>query len=88
MGEKQLAYEIKSNKTGYYVIFTWQGTIEQLQELERLFRIDDNVLKFISVKNIDVELEDYPEEENKSEQQSSKPQVDALDVLLGLAKYE
>ena len=52
-------------------------------ELERHLRIDENVLKFMTIKDSSLpELEDYIPEA-RSEQQ--KP--DALDVLLGFATY-
>lgn len=73
IGEKELTYPIKEIYTrGYYAMFTWQGTEENVDELERQMRIDDNVIKFMTVKldeTADVELEDYvPEEKDKSEQ--------------------
>ena len=40
LGKKRLAYEIKKNKEGYYT-------------LERNYRIEDNVMKFITVKKED-----------------------------------
>jgi small subunit ribosomal protein S6 len=72
IGEKELSYPIKEIYTrGYYGMFTWQGTEENVAEFERLLRIDDNVIKFMTVKldeTADVELEDYVPEEAESEQ--------------------
>jgi len=90
MGEKKLAYELKGNKTGYYVVFYYQADPTNITGLERRLRIDDNVLKFMTVKINDLEgdeyeLEDYHPEDEKSEQKEEKP--DALDVLLGFADY-
>ena len=53
MGKKRLAYEIKKNKEGYYVVFHFEAKPELIAELERNYRIDDDVLKFITVKNED-----------------------------------
>ena len=90
LGEKKLAYEIKGNKSGYYALFYWEGTNENVIDLERQLRIDDHVIKFMTIKMSETEdevlLEDYkPEEETKSEQNQ---QPDALDVLLGLAEFK
>ena len=42
LGEKKLAYEIKKNTTGYYAVFYFQSEPENIYELERNYRIDDN----------------------------------------------
>jgi len=51
MGEKTLAYEIKKYITGYYAVFLYQAKPIDVENLERKFRIDDEVLKFISIKS-------------------------------------
>ena len=50
IGERKLAYDVKKEKTGYYVVFNYISEPENIYELERKFRIDDNILKFITVK--------------------------------------
>lgn len=50
MGKKKLAYEIKKNKEGYYVVFKFESKPEAIAELERIYRITDEVIKFIVVK--------------------------------------
>ena len=49
-GKKKLAYEIKKNKEGFYVIFKFKANPELITELERVYRITDEVIKFIVVK--------------------------------------
>lgn len=53
LGLKKLAYEVKKQKTGYYIIIDFKSVFENIKELERLYKIDDNVLKFIIVKKDD-----------------------------------
>ena len=53
IGKKRLAYEIKKNKEGYYVIFNFEAKPELIAELERNYRIEDSVMKFISVRKED-----------------------------------
>lgn len=50
MGIKTLAYEIKSNSTGLYIDYKWQGTKSQVENFERFCRINDYILKYITVK--------------------------------------
>ena len=50
IGNKKLAYEIKKNKEGYYVIFKFEANPKLPDELERVYRITDEVIKFIVIK--------------------------------------
>ncbi len=50
VGKKKLAYEIKKNKEGYYIIFKFESKPDAIAELERMYRITDEVIKFIVVK--------------------------------------
>lgn len=52
-GMKKLAYLIKKESQGYYVFCDYAGTPEAVSEMERKFRIDDAVLKFMTVKLAD-----------------------------------
>ncbi len=49
-GSRKLAYEIKKKARGYYVRLDYCGTGALVREMERLFRIDDRVLKFMTVQ--------------------------------------
>ena len=50
VGKKKLAYEIKKNKEGYYIVFKFEANPEVIAELERIYRITDEVIKFIVIK--------------------------------------
>lgn len=51
MGNKKLAYEIQKNKTGHYIKTEFYAKdYEIINELERYFRINDDVLKYITIK--------------------------------------
>ena len=57
-GAKKLAYEIKKKARGYYVRLDYCGTGILVNEIERFFRIDDRVLKYMTVlleENVDIE---------------------------------
>lgn len=57
-GTRKLAYEIKKKVRGYYVRIDYCGMGSLVDEIERFFRIDDKVLKFMTVlleKDADVE---------------------------------
>ncbi|MBW1636595.1 MAG: 30S ribosomal protein S6 [Deltaproteobacteria bacterium] len=49
-GMKKLAYLIKKENQGYYVYCEYAGTPTAVAEIERKFRIDDSVLRYMTVK--------------------------------------
>lgn len=50
VGTKKLAYEIAKQKEGYYVVINFEANPAFIAELERIYRITDEVIKFIVVK--------------------------------------
>ena len=50
MGKRKLAYEIKKQKEGFYIVLKFEAKPELIAELERNYRITDEVLKFIVVR--------------------------------------
>ena len=53
MGKKRLAYEIKKNKEAIYMQLDFEAKPESIAELERNYRITDEVLKFIVIRKED-----------------------------------
>ena len=49
-GKKKLAYEIQKFNKGHFVLFNYLGNPEGVEEIERTLRIDDSVLRFLTVK--------------------------------------
>jgi small subunit ribosomal protein S6 len=49
-GIKKLAYEIKKKPRGFYARYDYCGMGPLVDELERFFRIDDRVLKYLTVQ--------------------------------------
>lgn len=95
LGEKQLAYEIRRHKTGYYIIFRYYTIAETIPMLERYLRTQDRVLKFVTVKTDEmIDSEEFTtkwmvapaELEDKTEQETAKKPVDVLDIIYGLDK--
>ena len=50
MGTRPLAYEIKKNKRGYYFVIYFKAPSESIIELERTYRINEDILRFIFIK--------------------------------------
>jgi small subunit ribosomal protein S6 len=59
-GFKRLAYLVKKKEKGRYLLFDFVGLPALITELERQFKISEEVLKFLSVKlDEDVDLEAF-----------------------------
>ena len=50
IGKKKLAYEIKKNNEGNYVAFYFEANPNLISELERNYRITDEVIKFMTIR--------------------------------------
>jgi small subunit ribosomal protein S6 len=67
-GKRKLAYEVKKFDKGYYVMCDFCGGPNTVNELERNLKLDDRVLKYITVKiDEDVDPEQLMREERKQE---------------------
>jgi len=53
LGNRKLAYEIKKEILGHYIYFDFAAPGSTIKEMERIFRIDDSVLRFLTVKLAD-----------------------------------
>lgn len=90
IGKKKLAYKIQDKyEYGYYLIFYYESDSDYIYEIERALRKDDMVLKYITIRQDedDIELPDLIPESISKQTISEQTKPDAYDVLLGLADY-
>jgi small subunit ribosomal protein S6 len=52
-GRKKLAFKIKGTTRGYYVLVDYAGTPATVKELERNYRIDDRIIRYLTSKKSD-----------------------------------
>jgi small subunit ribosomal protein S6 len=52
-GRRKLSYKIQTTVRGYYVLADFAGTPETVKELERNYRIDDRIIRYITTKKSD-----------------------------------
>ncbi len=81
-GARKLAYEIKKKDRGYYIRFDFCATGAVVNEMERFFRIDDRVLKYMTVlldKTADIEKikEEIAAAQSKAEKAKEKAEAAA-----------
>ena len=51
LGTKKLAYDIKGQKEGFYIRYEFEGVENTVTQLESYFRINNNILKFITIRH-------------------------------------
>lgn len=64
LGKRKLAYEIRGEQEAYYIGVKFVGKPNDVADLERYVRTNDNFIKFITVK-LDEEQQDYEDEEEE-----------------------
>ncbi|MDR1070198.1 MAG: 30S ribosomal protein S6 [Gracilibacteraceae bacterium] len=50
MGKRRLAYEVRKFKDGYYVLMNFTGEAAVPAELERIMKISDSVIRFLTTR--------------------------------------
>ena len=73
---KKIAYLIKKEKLGFYVYSEYAVTTEAVDELERLFRIDDKVLKYMTIKT----QEEFTDDFNQKAPEEAEEGAEAVKV--------
>ncbi len=61
-GMRKLAYPIKKEAQGFYVFIDYSATPDVISEIERRYRIDDSVLRYMTVKLSDAISDEEIEE--------------------------
>ncbi len=56
-GKKRLAYEIEKKREGYYVLFRFRSPGSLVEDLEKNYRLNGKVLRYLTVKRKDAECE-------------------------------
>lgn len=50
LGKKKLAYKVREYEYAYYYLIQFVVKADIISELERKYRINENILKFITIK--------------------------------------
>src|SRR5581483_1918651 len=73
MGRRRLAYRVKRQREGYYVLFLLEGGGETVKEFERRLKVTDTVIKFLTVR-IDEQLRrEAKMKELRAKQEARRP---------------
>lgn len=71
IGRKRLAYPINKKEEGYYVLFEIEGTGQEIAELERRMRVNDMIIRFMTVR-VDEDRKAAEKFRAKREERASK----------------
>ncbi|NMA68125.1 MAG: 30S ribosomal protein S6 [Desulfitobacterium sp.] len=52
-GKRRLAYEIDDLREGFYVLMNFNGEARTAQEVERVMKISDPILRFLTIRKDD-----------------------------------
>lgn len=52
IGKRRLAYEINKIRDGYYVLVNFTATTEVINELDRIMKISDEVIRSLITKDV------------------------------------
>ena len=80
-GSRKLAYEIKKKIRGYYICADYCGSGTLVDEIERFFRIDDRLLKYMTIvidKQADIEKVKEEIAQNEAAAQEEAARQEAL----------
>ena len=66
-GIRNLAYKINKNRKGHYMLLNIDGPPEAIQEYERLMRLDEDIIRFLTIKIKSVDEKPSPLMVNKSD---------------------
>ena len=80
-GRKRLAYVVKKSKVGYYVIFRFSAPSSLIAKLERFYILDEQFLRYLTIK-LDSDAVEYLEKNkdkslSQSDDTGNEPELSA-----------
>tara|TARA_B100000900_G_C20455870_1_gene665144 strand:+ start:460 stop:840 length:381 start_codon:yes stop_codon:yes gene_type:complete len=66
-GLRNLAYKINKNRKGHYILLNIDGPPEAILEYERLMRLDEDIIRFLTMKINSISEKSSPLMTNKSD---------------------
>ena len=82
-GLRNLAYKINKNRKGHYILLNIDGPPEAIVEYERLMRLDEDIIRFLTIKIKSIDEKPSPLMANKSD----KNKVDTS-IENDISKYD
>ena len=75
-GLRNLAYKINKNRKGHYILLNIDGPPDAILEYERLMRIDEDIIRFMTVKIKFINEKPSPLIANKTEKNTNSISIE------------
>ena len=66
-GVRNLAYKINKNRKGHYMLLNIDGPPDAIREYERLMRLDEDIIRFLTIRIKSIDEKPSPLMVNKSD---------------------
>ncbi len=81
-GKKRLAYPIAKHQKGHYILFNYLSQAGEIDELERIIRIDDQIVRFLTVRraeavDVDTRLKAAEEQRRLRAEERARAEAEA-----------
>ena len=78
-GLKNLAYRIKKNRKGHYVLFNLDAPSETVREMERQMRLHEDILRYLTLRLDEIDDEPSIQMQNRNRDESRRRDGDRRD---------
>ena len=75
-GIRNLAYKINKNRKGHYMLLNIDGPPESIKEFERLMRLDEDIIRFLTIKIKSIDDKPSPLMVNNSDRSKNETTKD------------
>ena len=75
-GIRNLAYKINKNRKGHYMLLNIDGPPEAIKEYERLMRLDEDIIRFLTIKIKSIDEKASPLMINKPDRSNNESVTD------------
>tara|TARA_B100000242_G_C42983798_1_gene456597 strand:+ start:160 stop:546 length:387 start_codon:yes stop_codon:yes gene_type:complete len=82
-GLRNLAYKINKNRKGHYILLNIDSSSEAIFEYERLMRLDEDIIRFLTMRIKSINENPSPLMSNKPDRRRNDDVVDNNDLTFG-----
>ena len=75
-GLRNLAYKINKNRKGHYILLNIDASSEAIFEYERLMRLDEDIIRFLTIRINSIDPNPSPLMTNKPDKERNETIVD------------
>lgn len=73
-GRKRLAYPIGKSKSGYYAVYRFQAKPKLISDLERMYRLDESIVRYLTSLLTKMDLEHYEKLKEQKQREEAELQ--------------